>query len=135
MSHGAVVCACRKQGIALVERVPVAIVVERDDVGDGVGAHRALHSRRVDVVAEEDDEVEILIGGEVAPRGVVAVAVVLTRREPEPQPFGRRVRAGKGAGARDRRFPVAERESVPVRAIAPQAFDDGVHGSDRCRGR
>ena len=77
----------------------------------------------VDVVAQVDDQVEVvlrhlLVGGEQA------LLVVLAGGEGEPQLLrARRSGAGSGAGAADRAGRVAGPEPVPVPAVRPQPVD------------
>jgi hypothetical protein len=113
-------------GIGLVLRVAVAVVLERDDLRTGVRAHVAARDRvfvravLVDVVAEVDDEVEIL-ARHVPVGRVVAVLVLLAGGEREVQ----RVRRTGRSGLRPahRADLAAGTEAVEVLGAGPQAIE------------
>src|SRR6059036_1378390 len=72
-------------GVALVERMADSVVVERAGLRRAVLAHVVpAPGRFVDVVADMDDQVEV-VRQHVAVRGEVALFVLLTRGEREPQ--------------------------------------------------
>ena len=117
--------------VHLVRRVAVAVVGEREGppsarvVADAVAAGVAL----VDIVPEEDDGVQILFR-ERGVRRVVALGVVLARREREAERRGRRGGRGRGAGTADRALGPAGAEPVPVHPIR---FEAGRVHVDRVR--
>src|SRR5690606_27311414 len=78
-------------GVGLVLGVAEAVLVEGLGRVVEVVAHGALGGEAVlvDVVAEEDDEVDVGLGGEVAVAGVVAVAPLLTRADGDDEAVGR----------------------------------------------
>jgi len=90
-------------GVAAVAGVAAAVLVEGRRLADAVvaaeggGAGPAL----VDVVAEEGDEGEVLLGGEGPMGGVVAVLVVLARGGGEADPVGSLPGCRSGVGAAD----------------------------------
>ena len=93
--------AALQVGIAFVERVTVAVLVERVGLAGIVLAHVIAAPRRfVDVIAEEHDEIEVF-GRHVPVRRVVALLVLLARREREAQAFDRGIRGGCSARAAD----------------------------------
>ena len=100
--------------VGLVERVAVAILVERRRPPAVVAAHEVASPRRlVDVVAEMHDEVDVL-GRHVAEGGVVALLVLLAGGEGEVecrQPL-RRLRCSLGPA--DRAGDAAHREAIPI---------------------
>jgi hypothetical protein len=115
--------------VALVEAVTVAVGVQGRDLGavvlaDGGGVGPAL----VDVVAEMDHQVGVLLGSK-RPRRPEAVLPVLARREQEAQPIsapGRRCRPG----ATHRADLVTDAEAVEVPGVRAQVADVDV---DRVR--
>ena len=115
--------------VALVEAVAVAVGVQGRDLGavvlaDGGGVGPAL----VDVVAEMDHQVGVLLGRK-SPRRPEAVLPVLARREQEAQPIsapGRRCRPG----ATHRADLVTDAEAVEVPGVRAEVADVDV---DRVR--
>jgi hypothetical protein len=122
--------------VALVEAVAVAVGVQRRDLGavvlaEGGGVGPAL----VDVVAQMDHQVGVLLGCE-GPRRPEAVLPVLARREQEAQPIpaptGRR-----RPGAADGADLVTDAEAVEVPGVRVQVADvdvDRVRPPGRRRG-
>ena len=108
--------------VGLVLRVADAVVLERSDLRPDMLADLAVAARAlVDVVAEVDDQVEVVLG-HVLVGGIQARLEVLARGEGEPQLIGLRARGGHGAGPGDRALGVAGAEAVPVRAVGVQAI-------------
>jgi hypothetical protein len=105
--------------VGVVEPVLVAVLGERLHVAvairpGGVGARAGLVVvALVDVVAEADDDVEVLLLGERGVRGVEAAVPLLAGEEADPR---RLVGVGgaEGAEAADRRRAVAGEEAVVV---------------------
>ena len=111
--------------VALVGGVAGAVLVERLHLAAFQPAHRVLPRRvLVDVVAEEHDEVELLVG-DVAPGGVVADVVALAARDREAQ-RRRRVGGRRGARAADRALLAEGAEAIPVPAAGVEAGRLGV---------
>ena len=116
-----------QRGVALVLRVAVAVAVQRARRPAAVQAHGAgAGGVFVDVIAEEDHQVQRL-GGQVTPRGPVAVVPALAARDGEAQ--RRHLGVGRRCGARASRSALlAQRaEAVPVgpRGLQPRGL--GVH--------
>lgn len=111
--------------VALVEGVAHPVVVQRVDRRTVVVTDvAALGAVLVDVVAEVDDEVEVL-AGYPAQRGVVALRVVLAVGGGEP---GGADMAGRcGTGPAEAAGPAERGEGVPVRTARTQAPDRYVH--------
>ena len=116
-------------GVALVQRMALAVVVQRQRPGTGAGAHGVGGTGVfVKVVAEEDDRVR-LVGHQVAPGTEVAVLPTLARGIGQAQAGGLGVGRRQGAGAARRADPVvaiaAEHEAVEIAAVAvqPGCFD------------
>jgi hypothetical protein len=80
----------------------------------------------VDVVAEVDDQIQVL-GRHVLVRGEVALGVVLATREREAQRAEPGPGARRGTGAPYRADLVGDPEPVPVHAVRPQAVHLGVY--------
>ncbi len=140
--------------VGAVERVLLAVVGERDRLAhdrrvvavgpaDLVVAHARLAlgvvALAVDVVAEADDEVEVLALEQLV-GVVVAVRVVGAGEEAEAHGL---VRVGRQRGleAADRRVRGLGLEAVVVALVRVQALDPGLHrvalgvaGGDRARG-
>ena len=123
-----------QRGVALVLRVPVAVVRQR---GELVQAHPLRRHVRaagqpparvvlVDVVAEVQHHVEVL-GGQPVVRGPVAVLPVLAVDHPDAQPHRVRPRRRGGAGASDRADQPAGAEAVGVLPAGLQAAHVDVH--------
>jgi hypothetical protein len=114
--------------VGLVERIAQAIVVERHRLGPAVLAH-AREARRVlvDVVAEKDDQVEVV--AEHPPVGAeVAELPVLARGEGHAQAVERRVRRRGRARPADGAHLTARAKAIPVPARGLEAVDLDVHG-------
>ena len=113
--------------VALVDRVAVAVG------GNGhrfravvLPRQRRRHPVLVDVVAEEQHQVEILLR-HVLVGGVEAHLEVLARGEREADPLGRVSLRDERAGAPDRAPLATHLELVPVPAAGLQAVDVDVH--------
>src|SRR4030095_9106018 len=101
-------------GVGLVERVAPPVAIEVGGFRTAMLADRRIPRRRlVDVVAQVDDEVEI-VALEVVIGRVVAVLPVLAGGEGEAEPRGNGGRVGRGAGTTDGRDLRAGAEAVPV---------------------
>jgi hypothetical protein len=121
--------------VGLVERVAQPELVERDgfvgvlrrqlDAPDAAG--RRVDAVLVRVVAEEDDQVEVLLG-HVGVGVVEALLALLARGVRERHPVEAVVGRGGRARPGERRGPVAGREPVPVLAAGLQAAHVDVHG-------
>ena len=83
-------------------------------------------ARLVDVVADEEDEIE-LARGDLAVRHEAALFVVLARRERDAQVIDPRRRRRCGAGASDRALCGAGREAIEVGCRGAQAVDFDMH--------
>ena len=122
--------------IGLVLGVAVAVVGEGEApaafavVPNDVAARGPL----VDVVAEEEHSLQIL-ARQVGVRRVVALGVVLARREREPEALGRG-HGGRGASTPERTLCAACAEAIPVHAIRLESTHLDVHRMReiRCRG-
>ncbi len=91
-------------------------------------AHVVAAPRRlVDVVAEKDEQVEV-VAGHAMVSAVVALLVLLAGREREAQPLERGVDGGRGPGPPDRTHLGAGAESVPVPASRLESVDLDVNG-------
>src|SRR3546814_5508634 len=107
-------------GVGLVEGVAPSVVLEGHDLVARVvastdvapGAEAAL----VEVVAEVDDQVEVVALGPVPVGRGVPVLVVAARHDPHPQPVYGRAGGGGGAGAQMGRASCRE-----------QVWPDGSH--------
>ena len=121
-------------GVALVELVPAAVGGEVDGLGDGDGTGPRLLGPLVDVVADEHHEVEVL-DGHAGVRGVVAVAPVLARGDPEAHLVGGDAGAGERPGAALRAGAPVDGEPVPVPGVGLEAarldVDRVGQGGDR----
>jgi hypothetical protein len=135
-----------QRGVLAVEGVLRAIVLERRrrerDPGrvaraaDRVLAHGRAAGERVvglgvDVVAEADDEVEVLVGHRLV-RVVEAVREVLAREERELELLPR-VGRWRGAEAPDRALAAARLEAVVVLLVRPEARDARLDAPARSR--
>ena len=114
-------------GVALVQRVAVAVGVQRVRRACAVLAHFVGGAAPfIDVVADEEHEVH-LAAGDLAMRSEVALLVVLAGSEREAQaPY---IRIGRRRGARmaDRADGIATPEAIPVVALRLQALRVDVH--------
>ncbi len=120
--------------VGLVERVAQPELVERDglvgvlrgqlDAADAAG--RRVDAVLVRVVAEEDDEVEVLLR-HVGVGVVEALLPLLARGVGEGHPVEAPVGCGRGARPGGRRGPVAGGEPVPVLAAGLEAAHVDVH--------
>jgi competence protein ComEC len=115
-------------GVGAIEGVALAVALEGhglgpDDLADGVLLGRVL----VDVVAEMDDDVDILLRHVPVGREV-PVLPVLAGREREPDAVDVGGRGGRGAGPPDGALPRAGAEAVPVRPRRAQPVDLDVDG-------
>ena len=141
--HGVPGMESLEVGVGLVLAMTGAVVGQGQASSPGAVEARPLLPlglRLVDVVAEVDDEVDVLlrqsgVGVEVA-GGVVGAA-----HHPEPQPAGRAVGRRQRAGPTDGRVLAADGEAVPVgrgRTQARHRHVDGVvavrRGPRRARG-
>jgi hypothetical protein len=114
-------------GVRLVERVPDAIVIQRVRFGGAVLADVIAPPRGlVDVVAEEDDQVEVL-GQHPVIGPVVTLLVLLAGGEREAQPLDGGAGGRGGPGAPDGTGLAAGPEPVPVPASRLQALDFHVN--------
>ncbi len=114
-----------QQRVAFVERVAIAVVVERHDLGAVVLAHRASADPAfIDVVAQVHHQVQVLFGHMLV-GGVEAGFVVLAGGESETQSVhhgrGRRTRA------RHRSLETAGTELIEIPARRAQAVDFHMH--------
>ena len=119
--------------VALVEAVLLAVLGERLDVAVVVGSGLVDSSRGpvvvvvlVDVVAEAEDEVKVLLLSERRVGRVVAGLVALARVEADPELLIG-VRGGKRAEGPDTRFRVLGLKAVVVLARRGEAADPGMH--------
>ena len=124
-----------EHGVALVQRVPGAIVVERVTLRCAVLAYPPLAPRQlVDVVADVQHQIG-LVGDDCPIGGVVAVLVLLAGGDGQSELCGRDVSGGRGGRAADRAACLADGEAVPVRAPGhePAGFDvHAVRPVGRC---
>lgn len=103
-------------------------------MGGGVRAHdRAAGTELaglvlVDVVAEEEEGVQVAAGGEVAVGGEVAGLPVGAGRDAEAQAGEGGVGGRGGVGAADRGGGATGGEAVPVEGVRGQAADVGLDG-------
>ena len=114
-------------GVGFVLAVAGAVVVEGVEGGKGVDAGAVLGAVLVDVVAEEEDGVDVGFG-DVAVGDVVAVLVVLAGGEGEAEAVDLFRRRGGGAGASDGAGGVGVVEAVEELAVGGQAGDLDVDG-------
>ena len=111
--------------IALVVRVAGAVSLQRVGHAAFVSAHLVLLvAAFVDVVAHEQHQVQVL-RGHVAVRGVVALLVMLARRQAHAQASHRLVQCRAGAGAAHRADRVAAGKTVPI--MPPRLQPIGQH--------
>lgn len=119
--------------VALVEGVAYPVVLEREDRRTVVVADvTALGTVLVYVVAEVDDEVQVL-AGEGAQRGVVALRVVLAVGGGEAG--GADMTGGRGTGPAQAARPAERGEGVVVRTAGAQTAHRHVHTVRERRGR
>lgn len=116
-------------GIAAIERVARAEVVQGADRRQRVRSHRAPAGGLIDVVAEEQHQVGLL-AEHVPVRRVMAHLPALAGRVGEAQPVHDGIGCGKRARAALRTDGVAGHQAVAVPAVRPQSGDFHV---DRVR--
>ena len=115
-------------GVGFVEGVAGAVIVELDDLGAVVAAHAVGGGRAfINVVAEMDDEIEVL-AGEVVVGGEEAGFVVLAGGEGEAEARGEGVGRGRGAGAAGGADLGADFEAIPIPTLGAEAADLDVDG-------
>ena len=116
-------------GIGFVEGVAGTVVVELEDLGAVVAAHAlVVGGTFVNVVAQMDDEIEVL-AGEVVVSGEEAGLVVLAGGEGEAEARGESIGRWGGAGAAGRAEFGADLEAIPIPPFGAEAADldmDGV---------
>lgn len=117
--------------LGLVQAVLEPVAGEREGLGVelGVGGDTApvgAHARLVDVVAEVDDEVEVLLG-HVVVRCVVAVLPRLAGGERELQVVRLRQCRRGGPGAAHGRYVTPRAETVVVHVVGLEPADLRVH--------
>ncbi len=116
-------------GVGPVEAVALPVALDRLGGLERLVADTALQldeQRLVDVVAEEQDGVEVLCC-DVAPRSVEAGGVRLAAGHPEGQPRGGGARRGQRASAPDGRDLGAGPEPVPPAAVGGEAAHQHLH--------
>ena len=121
--------------VRLVLGVPRAVVRQRRQRGGRrvrAGASGQAGTL-VDVVAEMDDELDVVLPDQIVERRVVAVGVVLARDEGELQVLGHGSVARRRAEPPDRALVLLGLEAVPVLALRFQASDLGVDRVDLLR--
>src|SRR5690606_10243401 len=107
-------------GVGLVEGVPAPVVGQRDDLVLGIEGSVdpergvAAVAVLVEVVAEVEDRVEVVAGGEVPVGAEPPALVVAAGHHPEAEPLHGRARGRCGAGATHRRRGAEGPEPVPV---------------------
>ena len=118
---------CLQVAIRLIERIAVAIFLERSRATALVTTHQiASPAALVDIVAEEQHRVQFLVG-HVALRGIETLLVLLARREGEAQRRHVLGPVGRGARAADRTGLALHGEAIPVEAVGPQPLDIDMH--------
>jgi len=119
--------------VRAVERVAPAIAGKVRRLPRLVAAHMVAPPRGfVDVVAEEDNEVEVL-GRHVAMGDEPALLVLLARGEGEAQPRRRHAMGRRRGRAADGRGASVGDEAVPVGAPRAQPADLDMHAVRPCR--
>lgn len=119
-------------GVGLVEAVPQPVVLQRDRlpvvvggepaVGVVAGAAGGVDGVLVEVVAEVEDDVDVLLG-EVLVRGEVAVVVRLAGDGGQAQRAVAGAAGGRGAGPADGAGPRSGAEAVVEDAVGVEALD------------